>query len=263
MAQNTVIMEAMGQILRTRRLTLPPGTVAGLLLSALAVTASAWMSACERSNAGTPVAGALRGTARSSTSPGPPVPTSRPRIVVLGDSLSSGLGLTSDEAFPSLLQQKIDAQGLKFEVVNAGVSGDTTAGGLRRLDWALDGQVQVLIVELGANDGLRGLSVDEMTSNLSQIVERAQQRGVAVLLCGMEAPPNFGAPYGAAFRAAYREVANRYRIKLVPFLLDGVAGLPELNQPDGIHPNARGAQRVAENIWGTLRPLLGEQMSSS
>jgi acyl-CoA thioesterase I len=175
---------------------------------------------------------------------------------VLGDSLSAGLGLSPQEAFPALLQRKIDADGLKFEVINAGVSGDTSAGGLRRLDWALDGDVQVLILGLGANDGLRGLSVDEMRKNLSTIVERAQARHITVVLCGMEAPPNFGASYTTAFRAAYKDIAAKYDVAFVPFLLDGVAGLADLNQEDGIHPNARGAQRVADTVWSTLRPLL-------
>jgi acyl-CoA thioesterase I len=175
---------------------------------------------------------------------------------VLGDSLTAGLGLPPQEAFPALLQRKIDADGLKFEVINAGVSGDTSAGGLRRLDWALDGDVQVLIVGLGANDGLRGLPVEEMRKNLSAIIERAQARHITVVLCGMEAPPNFGAPYTAAFRAAYKDLASKYDVAFVPFLLDGVAGLADLNQEDGIHPNARGAQRVADTVWSTLRPLL-------
>jgi acyl-CoA thioesterase I len=186
----------------------------------------------------------------------------RPRVVVLGDSLSAGLGLSPQEAFPALLQRKIDTEGLKFEVVNAGVSGDTSAGGLRRLDWALDGNVQVLILGLGANDGLRGLSVDEMRRNLSAIVERAQARHIAVVLCGMEAPPNFGASYTTSFRAAFKEVATKYDLAFVPFLLDGVAGLADLNQDDGIHPNARGAQRVADTVWSTLRPLLFTKTAS-
>ena len=180
----------------------------------------------------------------------------RPRVVVLGDSLSAGLGLSPQEAFPALLQRKIDADSLKFEVINAGVSGDTSAGGVRRLDWALDGDVQVLILGLGANDGLRGLPVDEMRKNLSTIVERAQARHITVVLCGMEAPPNFGASYTTAFRAAYKDIAAKYHVAFVPFLLDGVAGLADLNQEDGIHPNARGAERVADTVWSTLRPLL-------
>ena len=227
-----------------------------------AAAAIAVTSACGQNGSDTPIVGAMRSKSR----PAQPAPAAtsaqvqptaaRPRVVVLGDSLSAGLGLSPEEAFPALLQRKIDAEGLKFEVINAGVSGDTSAGGLRRLDWALDGNVQVLVVGLGANDGLRGLSVDEMRRNLSTIVERAQARHVTVVLCGMEAPPNFGASYVTAFRAAYKDIAAKYDIAFVPFLLDGVAGLADLNQADGIHPNARGAQRVADIVWSTLRPLL-------
>jgi acyl-CoA thioesterase-1 len=188
--------------------------------------------------------------------------SARPRVVVLGDSLTAGLGLPSQEAFPALLQRKIDADNLKFEVINAGVSGDTSAGGLRRLDWALEGDVQVLIVGLGANDGLRGLPVEEMRRNLSAIIERAQARHITVVLCGMEAPPNFGTSYTTAFRAAYKDLASKYDVAFVPFLLDGVAGLADLNQEDGIHPNARGAQRVADTVWSTLRPLLFTKTAS-
>jgi acyl-CoA thioesterase I len=207
--------------------------------------------------------GAANASAAAPATPAAATPqAARPRVVVLGDSLSAGLGLSPQEAFPALLQRKIDAEALKFEVINAGVSGDTSAGGLRRLDWALEGDVQFLIVGLGANDGLRGLSVDEMTRNLSTIVERAQARHITVVLCGMEAPPNFGTSYTTAFRAAFKDVAKKHDIALVPFLLDGVAGLSDLNQEDGIHPNARGAQKVADTVWSTLRPLLTNRTSS-
>jgi acyl-CoA thioesterase-1 len=180
----------------------------------------------------------------------------RPRIVFLGDSLTAGLGLPADEAYPALLQQKIDQAGLGYEVINAGVSGDTSAGGLRRLEWVLDGDVRVLVVALGANDGLRGLPVAELERNLEQIVSTARSRGVSVLLAGMEAPPNVGSEYTAAFRQTYRNVAQAQGVPLVPFLLDGVAGRAELNQSDGIHPNAAGARRVADTIWPALEPLL-------
>lgn len=186
----------------------------------------------------------------------------RPRVVVLGDSLSAGLGVSPQEAFPAVLQRKIDSESLKFEVINAGVSGDTSAGGLRRLDWALDGDVQVMILGLGANDGLRGLPVDEMRKNLSAMIERAQARHIAVVLCGMEAPPNFGASYTTAFRTAFKDLAAKHQVAFVPFLLDGVAGVADLNQDDGIHPNARGAQRVADTVWSTLRPLLLSKTAS-
>ena len=180
----------------------------------------------------------------------------RPRVVFLGDSLTAGLGLPADEAYPALIQQKMDAEHLNYEVVNAGVSGDTTAGGLRRLDWVLAGEVRVLVVALGANDGLRGLPPNQMKANLSAIVSGARNRGIDVVLAGMEAPPNVGPEYTRSFRNVYREVASEQRVPLIPFLLQGVAGESALNQADGIHPNEQGARRVAEVVWPTLKPLL-------
>jgi acyl-CoA thioesterase-1 len=182
--------------------------------------------------------------------------TGRPRVVVLGDSLTAGLGLRPEQAFPTLLQNRIDAEALNYEVVNAGVSGDTTAGGLSRLDWALQGDVRVLIVALGGNDGLRGLPPEEVSSNLSKIIERGQSRGATVILAGMEAPPNFGRAYSVSFHKVYPELAERYGIALVPFLLDGVAGIAALNQQDGIHPTADGDRMVADNVWTVLEPAL-------
>jgi acyl-CoA thioesterase I len=186
----------------------------------------------------------------------------RPKIVLLGDSLTAGLGLLETQAYPAILQQKIDADGYGYEVDNAGVSGDTSAGGLRRLDWALQGNVRVLVLALGANDGLRGLSVAEMTNNLTEIVKRARARNVMVILAGMEAPPNYGQEYATAFRQAFRTIAQRERVVFIPFLLDKVAGHPDLNQGDGIHPNVKGAQIVAETVWTVLRPAL-DQISGS
>ena len=186
----------------------------------------------------------------------------RPRIVMLGDSLTAGLGLVESQSFPALIQQKVDADGYKFEVVNAGVSGDTSAGGLRRLQWALEGDVRVLVIALGGNDGLRGLSAAEMKNNLEEIITHARERGIVCILAGMEAPPNFGPEYTAAFRTAFRDVALKNRVLFLPFLLDKVAGQPALNQADGIHPNAQGAAIVAENVWAVLRPVL-DQMSAS
>jgi acyl-CoA thioesterase-1 len=183
----------------------------------------------------------------------------KPRIVALGDSLTAGLGLDPSQAYPALLQKRLDAAGLKYEVVNAGVSGDTSAGGLRRVDWALDGDVKVLIVALGGNDALRGLPVEQLRQNLTAIVERAKARGIKVILAGMEAPPNFGAGYTAAFRETYRDVAKAHGAVLIPFLLEGVAGLPEMNQGDGIHPTAAGAQRVADIVWTALQPLVAHE----
>ena len=186
-----------------------------------------------------------------------PVAAERPKIVVLGDSLSAGLGLSPAQAYPALLQQKLDAAGYKWEVVNAGVSGDTSASGLQRVDWAMDRpNVRILVVELGANDGLRGLPVAEMRKNLAAIIERAQQKRIAVLLTGMEAPPNFGPEYVVSFRKAYRDLASEYGVPLLPFLLDKVAGMPALNQGDGIHPNIEGAAIVADNVWTMLKPIV-------
>jgi acyl-CoA thioesterase-1 len=180
----------------------------------------------------------------------------RPRVVILGDSLTAGLGLSPDEAYPSLLQQRLDKEGLKYDVINAGVSGDTSAGGLARLDWALEGDVRVLIVALGGNDGLRGLPAEELKGNLSNIIEHAQKRHIHVILAGMEAPPNFGQSYIVSFHQVYPELARQYNVTLVPFLLQGVAGVDALNQRDGIHPTAEGARIVADNIWPVLRPML-------
>jgi len=179
----------------------------------------------------------------------------RPRIVVLGDSLTAGLGLSPADAYPTLLQGKIDAAGLPFRVVNAGISGDTSAGALSRLDLALEGDVRVLIVALGGNDGLRALPVEGLERNLSAIVERARRRGIAVVLAGMEAPPNFGPDYVTAFRQVYANVARHDGVVLLPFLLDGVAGVDRLNQRDGIHPTADGARIVADHVWTVLEPL--------
>jgi acyl-CoA thioesterase-1 len=184
---------------------------------------------------------------------------SRPRVVVLGDSLTAGLGLAPDEAYPALIQQRLDQEGLNYQVVNAGVSGDTSAGGLSRLDWALEGNVRVLIVALGGNDALRGLPVDELRHNLSTIIEKAQSRQIAVLLAGMEAPPNFGQSYTASFRKTYADLARQYKVAFVPFLLEGVGGIESLNQRDGIHPTAEGDRMLADTVWRALKPMLGSR----
>jgi len=178
---------------------------------------------------------------------------------VLGDSLTAGLGLSPTEAYPTLLQQHVDAEGFSYEVINGGVSGDTTAGGLSRLDWALDGDVRILVVALGGNDGLRGLPTEEVRGNLSRIIEVAKAKGVAVVLAGMEAPPNFGRSYIVSFHQVYPELAKHYHVALVPFLLNGVAGIESLNQRDGIHPTAEGARVVADNVWAVLEPMLTKE----
>ena len=211
-----------------------------------------------RSSEGPPPAAPAAPPPPSAPAPDPDGRPIRPKIVALGDSVTAGLGLVETQTFPHLLQQRIDQEGYAFEVDNAGVSGDTSAGGLRRLDWALQGDVRVLIVALGANDGLRGLSAAEMKKNLDQIIQRAKDRGIAVILAGMEAPPNFGQEYATAFRQAYRDVALKQRVVFIPFLLDKVAGHSTLNQGDGIHPNAQGAQIIADTVWAVLRPLLDQ-----
>ena len=180
----------------------------------------------------------------------------KPRVVFLGDSLTAGLGLAADQSYPALIEKRLTAAGFDFAVVNAGVSGDTSAGGLRRLDWSLEGDVRVLIVALGANDGLRGLPIADMKKNLAAILDRARQKNVPVILAGMEAPPNFGRDYTEAFHQLYPDLAKQYGIALVPFLLQDVAGIEALNQRDGIHPSAEGARIVANNVWAVLRPLL-------
>lgn len=190
----------------------------------------------------------------------PPVATApdadrRPRLVVLGDSLTAGLGLNVKDAYPTLLQQKVDAAGIDLQVINAGVSGDTSAGGLSRVDLALEGDVRVMLLALGGNDALRALPVDELRRNLGTIIERAQARGVTVILAGMEAPPNFGQDYTAAFRDVYISLAERYKVPFIPFLLQGVAGVERLNQADGIHPTAEGARLIADHVWPVVEPL--------
>lgn len=185
-----------------------------------------------------------------------PVDTT-PRIIVLGDSLTAGLGLDLDDSFPSLLQRRLKEKGFEYKVVNAGVSGDTSAGGLRRLEWALgEGDPRILIVALGGNDGLRGLPPPQLEENLASIIDAGQKRGMTVILAGMEAPPNYGPEYTAAFRKTYQDLASKYKVALIPFLLQGVAGDPALNQGDGIHPNARGARIVADLVWAALEPAV-------
>ena len=177
-------------------------------------------------------------------------------IAVLGDSLTAGLGVAPDDAYPALLEARLKREDYEYRVVNAGVSGDTSSGGLRRLDWVLKLKPEVVIVALGANDGLRGQSVVQLHDNLVAIVRKAQQAGARVLLAGMRMPPNYGAAYTREFAAVFPEVARRMNVPLVPFLLEGVAAEVRLNQGDGIHPNAEGQRLIAEHVWPHLRPLL-------
>jgi acyl-CoA thioesterase-1 len=177
-------------------------------------------------------------------------------IVAFGDSLTAGYGVAAEEAWPALIEARLRREGYPYRVVNAGVSGDTTAGGVRRVDWVLRNRPDVAVVALGANDGLRGLSTDAMRTNLTTIVERLRAAGARVLVAGMEVPPNYGAAYARAFRRVFSEVTRQTGATLMPFLLDGVAADPRLNQADGIHPNPLGHRAIAEHVWPHLVALL-------
>ena len=187
-----------------------------------------------------------------------------PKIVAFGDSLTAGFGIGLDQAYPAVLQELLDDRGYAYEVINAGVSGDTSAGGVRRLDWVLDsGNVEVLILALGANDGLRGLPPSEMKKNLADILSRASSRGIRVLLAGFEAPPDSKDRYLNEFVSVFPELAREHGVALLPSLLEGIAGVAELNQEDGKHPNVKGARVLAENVLRALEPLLFPPRSSS
>ena len=179
-----------------------------------------------------------------------------PKIVVLGDSLTSGRGIGKDAAYPAILQERLEDNGYAYEVVNAGISGDTTARALRRYRDTLDDDVEILIVALGANDGLRGVPVDQVKSNLSVIIDDAQRRGIETLLIGMDALPLRGWDYSVAFHRLYEDLARRFRVPLVPFLLVNVMSNPALMQSDRAHPNRDGARAIAELIWPSLQALL-------
>jgi acyl-CoA thioesterase-1 len=184
--------------------------------------------------------------------------SARHTILILGDSLAVGYGLEGSQAFPALLQKKVEDAHLDFEVINAGVSGDTSAGGLRRIDWLLKRKIDVLLLELGGNDGLRGLPVDAMQRNLQAIIDRAHAKypQIQIIIAGMQMPTNLGAEYARAFGQAFPTLARKNKAVLIPFLLEGVGGRADLNLPDGIHPTAEGHKIVADNIWKVLRPVL-------
>jgi len=192
------------------------------------------------------------------SAPAPTQPSRLPRVVFLGDSLTAGLGVDADQAFPAVVAEMLHREGHPIDAVNAGVSGDTTAGGLRRLDWLLRQKPDVVAVGLGGNDGLRGLELKASEENLRQIVRKSKDAGARVLLLGMLMPPNYGPEYTAGFRDVYPRVAKESGAELVPFLLEGVGGDPRLNQPDGIHPTAEGHRIVAGNVLPHLRGLLGD-----
>lgn len=178
------------------------------------------------------------------------------KIIAFGDSLTAGFGLKPEESYPSLLQKRLEADGYSYEVVNAGISGDTSAGGVRRIDWSLEGDVKIVILELGANDLLRGQPISEMQKNLSQIITRVKARGAQVLLAGMEAPTNSGPDYRRSVHETFQTLARSHDVALIPFLLDRVAGIESLNQADGVHPTAEGTRIMAENVYQWLKPML-------
>lgn len=180
----------------------------------------------------------------------------RPRIVAFGDSLTAGFGVAAEQAYPARLQRRLEEQGLRYRVINAGVSGDTTAGGLRRVDWVLKSRPHFVILELGANDGLRGLNIEQTKANLEGIIQRCQEAGVTVILAGMKLPPNYGREYTNGFEAIYPALAKQYRLTLIRFFLDGVAGSASLNQADGIHPTSQGYSIIADKVMETVKPLL-------
>ncbi len=195
----------------------------------------------------------------------PRAPDTTGVVLFLGTSLTAGYGIGAEYAYPALIQQKLDSAGYGLRVVNAGISGETSAGGLRRLDWSLQQHVHVLVLELGANDGLRGLSIEAMRENLDAIIKQTRDRypDAAIVIAGMEAPPNLGRRYTTEFREVFRDLAGEHDAALVPFLLAGVAAVPELNQEDGIHPNIAGQKRVAENVWKVLQPVIRQQLARS
>ena len=208
-------------------------------------------------------AGAHPAAGASAKAPSKPAPAAGPRedtpvVLFLGTSITAGYGLPEDEAFPALIQEQMSQAGLDYRAVNAGVSGDTSAGGLRRLDWLLRMPVSVLVLELGANDMLRGQSPDQLKINLEAILDQTTERhpGVRFVIAGMRAAPNLGRDYGGAFDAVYPQIAERYEAALVPFLLEDVAAKRNLNQADGIHPTAEGHRLIAERLWPILSPVL-------
>ncbi len=221
-----------------------------------------WLALITAACGGSPDGGA---EARVGSDRAAPASADAPVVLFLGTSLTAGYGLDVELAYPALIQHEIDAAGLDYRVVNAGVSGETSAGGLRRIDWLLREPVAVLVLELGANDGLRGLDPGAMKRNLAEIIARvrAAYPAVRVVIAGMEAPPNFGRSYTTAFRSVFWDLARETDAALIPFLLNGVGGVLALNQADGIHPTAKGHEVVAVSVWGVLGPVLAEQAAGS
>lgn len=193
----------------------------------------------------------------------PPKSTGKPKIIAFGDSLTAGFGLSEQESYPYLLQKRLEKEGFDYEVINAGVSGDTSLGGLERIDWVLgQDNVEILILELGANDLLRGVPVNEMKANLEKIVQKAQEKNVRVLLCGMLAPPTMGEQYQRDFLNAFPEIATKYDLEFLPFILENIAMEKDLNQADGIHPNAKGTVIMTENVYKELKTIVSAARKS-
>jgi len=181
-------------------------------------------------------------------------PAQEKTILFFGDSITAGYGVGKDQAFPALIQEKIDSLGLNYEVINGGLSGETSAGGLRRIDWMLQREIDIMILELGGNDGLRGIDLETTKENLQKIIDKTQQKypQVKIILAGMQVPPNLGTDYTKQFRSIYPELARQNNLPLIPFILEGVGGVEELNLPDGIHPTAEGHKIIAETVWNEL-----------
>jgi len=241
-------------------------TLALFILIPLALSFGA--AACSQAPAAAPVhATAPAPPSSTPASPSPAAVASRqasgPVVVFLGDSLTAGLGLGEEQAYPARVAAKLAAQGTTVKVINAGVSGDTTAGGLARIDWLLRQHPDVLVVGLGGNDGLRGLPLADTEKNLRDIIRRGQAAGVRILLLGMQIPPNYGPDYVNGFKAMYPRLAKELNVPLVPFLLEGVGGVADLNQNDGIHPTAKGQEMVADNVVPYLSRLLDKETATA
>lgn len=186
-------------------------------------------------------------------------------ILFFGNSLTAGMGLDPKNAFPAIIQEKIDSLGLEYEVVNAGLSGETTAAGRNRINWVLNQDVAIFVLELGANDGLRGVPLEETRKNLQAIIEvvRAKNPETKIILTGMQIPPNMGNEYATGFRNIFPELAEKNDVYLVPFLLEDVGGISELNQADGIHPTAEGQKILAKNVWDVLEPIVNDKVENT
>lgn len=225
-------------------------TVRNILILTFALSL-AFVSACGISTAEKQANGNQR------KQPPAQVLSDRPKIIAFGDSLTAGFGLTEKESYPYLLQEKLNADDYKYEVVNAGVSGETSLGGLERIDWVLEMEnVEILVLELGANDLLRGIPVKNMKTNLDQIIRKAKAKNVRVLLCGMLAPPSSGSDYQRDYTNAFPDLADEHKVEFLPFILENIALKKELNQADGIHPNAQGAKIMTDNVYNALKPML-------